>query len=239
MSTATKIIAATEQLRADMNALSFADPVAYVYNPLDYAWAMHEAFIKRFATKKKKVIFLGMNPGPWGMSQTGIPFGEIPSVRDWMKLDKPITQPDSVHPKRPITGLACTRSEVSGRRLWGFFAERWPDPKGFFADHYVLNYCPLAFMEESGRNRTPDKLPADERAAIEKACDKHLRACVDILKPEWVVGVGGFARKRAEIALSDFTGQFGTVLHPSPASPKANRGWEGYALAELEEQGIW
>ncbi len=63
-----------------------------------------------------------MNPGPWGMVQSGVPFGEVAAVRDWMKIKSSAKQPKSVHPKRPIEGLSCKRSEVSGRRLWGLFA---------------------------------------------------------------------------------------------------------------------
>ena len=38
-------------------------------------------------------------------------------------------------------------------------------------------------------------------------------------------------------ALPDFEGIIGTILHPSPASPKANRGWASIAERELQELG--
>jgi single-strand selective monofunctional uracil DNA glycosylase len=180
-----------------------------------------------------------MNPGPWGMSQTGVPFGEISLVRDWIGIEEPVDIPFPEHPKRPVTGFACEKSEVSGRRLWGLFSEKFPNADAFFADHFVLNYCPLVFMEESARNRTPDKLPASEVAGLFKACDKHLRACIQTLQPEWIVGVGGFAQKRAQEALTGIDIRHGKVLHPSPASPAANRGWAEAAVKQLTEQGIW
>jgi single-strand selective monofunctional uracil DNA glycosylase len=31
----------------------------------------------------------------------------------------------------------------------------------------------------------------------------------------------------------------GKVLHPSPASPAANRGWAEAATRQLIEQGVW
>ena len=173
------------------------------------------------------------------MAQTGIPFGEIAAVRDYMGLDEPIKRPDEQHPKRPIEGLACKRSEVSGRRLWGLFQERWPAPEGFFAEHFVLNYCPLVFMEAGGKNRTPDKLPAAEREALEAVCDAHLRRVVQILEPEFVIGVGAFAQQRAQRALEDADVTFGRILHPSPASPAANRGWAPQATEQLENLGVW
>ena len=146
--------------------LSFAPPVVHVYNPLDYAWPLHEQYLRLATRPKKRIVFLGMNPGPFGMAQTGVPFGEVAAVRDWLGLDAEITPPAAVHPKRPIEGLNCPRSEVSGRRLWGLFAERFESAPAFFADHFIANHCPLAFLEDTGRNRTPDKLPATEAAPL-------------------------------------------------------------------------
>jgi len=184
-------------------------------------------------------VFLGMNPGPFGMVQTGVPFGEVAAVKDWIGINAPIGKPPKEHPKRPVDGLACSRSEVSGRRLWGLFAERFSSASVFFEDHLVANFCPLAFMEEGGRNRTPDKLPAAEGKPLMAACDFYLRLAVSILEPDWLVAVGGFAEARAISALAGLEVRIGKVLHPSPASPAANRGWAEQATIQLEKQGIW
>ena len=100
-------------------------------------------------------------------------------------------------PRRPVLGFACKRSEISGERLWGLFATRFGTAENFFRDHFVANYCPLAFLESSGRNRTPDKLPLAERESLFAPCDEHLRAVVHILQPQWLIGIGDFAAKRA------------------------------------------
>ena len=192
-SIAAKLIAAADELSLKVGALNFSAPVAYVYNPLNYARSMHEAYLQNFGSTRKRVIFLGMNPGPFGMAQTGVPFGEVAAVRDWMKLSAPIGQPAKVHPKRPVEGIACPRSEVSGRRLWGLFAQKFGTAGRFFEEHFVVNYCPLAFMSETGANLTPDKLPASESKPLFAACDEHLRKVVGALEPEWLVGVGDFA----------------------------------------------
>ena len=231
--------AAARELSGAVSALRFGEPVTHVYNPLDYAWGAHEQYLNLAATGKKKVVFLGMNPGPFGMAQTGVPFGEIAAVRDWIGIDTPISKPDNEHPKRPIEGLACPRSEVSGRRLWGLFAERFDSAEVFFTDHFIANHCPLVFMEETGRNRTPDKLPAAEADPLMAVCDSHIRDVVQILKPEWLVAVGGFAEKRAETALDGLKVRIGKILHPSPASPAANRGWAEQATKQMNEHGIW
>ena len=228
-----------KKLSEVVNSLSFGEPTSFIYNPLDYAWAIHKQYLKLAGVGKKKVVFLGMNPGPFGMAQTGVPFGEIPAVRDWMGLQGTVEKPNREHPKRPVEGLACSKSEVSGRRLWGLFSEKFPHAKDFFEDHFVANYCPLVFMEESGKNRTPDKLPAFEKKPLEDVCDKHLREIVEILEPAWLIGVGGFAKKRAEEALKGMEIEIGTILHPSPASPAANRGWAEAATKQLKEQAIW
>lgn len=245
------LLQAAGRLAREADELRFAAPVAEVYNPLDYAWAAHSAYLRRFAASPKRVVFLGMNPGPWGMAQTGVPFGEIAAVRDWMGISAEVERPAREHPKRPIEGFACTRSEVSGRRLWGLMAERFASPEAFFADHFVANYCPLVFMEETGRNRTPDKLPRSERDPLFAACDAHLRSVVETLRPAYLVGVGKFAENRIRAALATAEGardadpagaptpQVLPILHPSPASPAANRDWSGKVTATLEAAGIW
>lgn len=233
------VLDAAKTLSDAVDALDFAPPTTHIYNPLTYAWAGHRSYLEQHACSKKKVIFMGMNPGPFGMAQCGVPFGEIDLVRDWVGVYELIGKPENEHPKRLIEGFACSRSEVSGRRLWGTFRERYPDAKDFFADHFVANYCPLVFMEETGRNRTPDKLPAAEVEALYALCDAHLRSLVDALKPEWVIGVGAFAEGRAKLALKDVDVKIGRILHPSPASPAANRGWGEQATKQLEALGIW
>lgn len=233
------MIESAAALRDAAGSLKFAPPVAFVYNPLEYAWAPHQCYLSRFATSRKRVVLMGMNPGPFGMAQTGVPFGEIAAVRDWMGIDAPVGKPPREHPKRPVEGFQCAKSEVSGRRLWGLFAETWPDARDFFADHFVLNYCPLVFMEASGRNLTPDKLPAAQAAKLFAACDAHLKAALHILQPEWAIGVGSFALKRIEPIARGASIRTGAILHPSPASPAANRGWAQQATRQLRQLGVW
>jgi single-strand selective monofunctional uracil DNA glycosylase len=226
-------------LRAAVSRLKFGPPIAHVYNPLAYAWPAHVAYLRRYADGRKRVVFLGLNPGPFGMVQTGVPFGEIMAVRDWLGIEAAVGRPAREHPRRPVLGFACPRLEVSGRRLWGLFAARFGTPEKFFAEHLVLNYCPLAFLEASGRNLTPDKLPVPARERLFAACDAHLRTTAEILRPAWLIGVGGFAAQRAGEVLMNVPVKLGKILHPSPASPAANRDWAGRAAAQLRELGVW
>jgi single-strand selective monofunctional uracil DNA glycosylase len=231
-------VAIARALDAATARLSFGPPVAVVYRPLDYARAPHEDYLRRFARPGVRALLLGMNPGPFGMTQTGVPFGEVAAVRDWLQVRGAVRKPAHEHPLRPIEGFACARSEVSGRRFWGWARERHVEPERFFARYFVWNWCPLAFLAEGGRNLTPDKLPAAEREPLAAACDRALRELVLWLRPEFVLGVGAFAAARARTALGADAPRLGSILHPSPASPAANRGWAAQAQRALEEFGI-
>jgi single-strand selective monofunctional uracil DNA glycosylase len=234
----TALVDISRALSQRVARLRFAAPVSCVYNPLEYARAPHELYVTRYGGGPKEVLLLGMNPGPFGMVQTGVPFGDVGMVRDWLGIDAPVVKPAQEHPKRPVLGFGCSRSEVSGTRLWGWARDRFGTPQEFFERFFVANYCPLAFMEESARNLTPDKLPAAEQQALSSMCDEALRELVRALRPRLVIGVGGFAERRARAALAGENVRVGTILHPSPASPLANRGWAPAIEQQLEALGV-
>ena len=237
-SVAARIASITDDLVASIRPLTFSTPVTHTYNPLIYARRGYDRYVTCFADTVKEVILVGMNPGPFGMAQTGVPFGDVEMVNGWMGIHTYIAQPADVHPKRPISGFSCTRREVSGQRLWGWIKHRYDNPEAFFKQFFVLNYCPLVFMEESGRNCTPDKLPADEKKRLFQICDQALQRSIDVFKPQWVLGIGGFAEKRINIALKGMDLKVGRITHPSPANPKANQGWMLRVESELAAMGI-
>ena len=243
---AQQLLSAAREMSQSLATLRFAPPIAHVYDPLQYAWAPYQAYVTRYGGARKRVVLLGMNPGPFGMMQTGVPFGEVAAVRDWMGLHASVERPAREHPKRPIEGFDCARSEVSGRRLWGWAALRFGSASAFFGDWFVLNYCPLVFLEASGRNFTPDKLPAAQRSGVAQACDRHLAAALTALQPEWAIGVGAFAERRLRAVLEGDrvhsalarSVKVAQILHPSPASPAANRGWSDAVDRRLEQLGV-
>lgn len=228
----------TDQLVTDLAPLTFAAPTACVYNPLVYARAAWDQYCDMYGQGPVDVVFVGMNPGPFGMAQTGVPFGEVAAVRDWLGIEAPIGKPPVQHPKRPVLGFDCHRSEVSGRRVWGWARERFGTPEAFFARFFIANYCPLVFMEDSGRNRIPEKLHKSERTALFAACDKALQGTIDVMQPSLVVGVGAFATKRAAKVLADRDIPIERILHPSPANPRANRGWQPVIEEQLRGFGV-
>ncbi len=237
MAPLSPLVRVSRKLTKTLAPMEFEEPVASTYNPLVYARVPAEAYLTRFGGGKKKVVMLGMNPGPWGMAQTGVPFGEIAAVRDWMKIEGKVGKPAQEHEKRPVLGFECTRSEVSGRRLWGLFSERFESAEAFFEDFFVLNYCPLIFLEAGGKNRVPEKLKKHERVELLEKCDEALAATLDILAPELVIGVGAWAKKRVKAVVGDNL-RVGQILHPSPANPHANKGWAEKAAAQLSDLGI-
>jgi single-strand selective monofunctional uracil DNA glycosylase len=233
----SRLVRISRELSRRVEELRFPS-VAVVYNPLAYARVPHEAYLERWGVERpREVLMLGMNPGPFGMAQTGVPFGDVAMVRDFLGIEGPVGKPPVEHPRRPIAGFECHRSEVSGTRFWGWARDRFGTPERFFERVFVANWCPLVFMEDSGRNRPPDKLAAAERAPLFDACNAALARIAETLQPSLVVGVGGFAEKRAREALGD-TVTIGRILHPSPASPAANADWPGLVDAQLRALGF-
>ena len=231
--------AVTRALIAPLGNLRFPASVACVYHPLEYAWDVHRSYLERFGRGHKEALLVGMNPGPFGMVQTGVPFGEVEAVRSWLGLRGEIRRPVHEHPQRPVLGFSCTRCEVSGKRMWGWAAHRFVTPSRFFRRFFVHNYCPLAFVAESGANLTPDKLPSAATSELYRLCDRLLQQTVESLRPQTVIGVGAFAEAQARRALGHLPGvRFGRIPHPSPASPLANRGWEPLVDAALLELGV-
>lgn len=228
----------TDDLVAALRPLKFGAPVRYVYNPLDYASGTYFEYLRRYGEPPREIVLIGMNPGPWGMSQTGIPFGEVAAVKEWLGIGGKVGQPPQMHPKRPVLGFDCPRSEVSGRRIWGWARRRYTSPQQFFSRFFIANYCPLQFIEEGGRNRTPNQLRAAERKVLFKVCDTALRRTIEVLSPRFVIGVGQFTLQRARKALAGMPVAIGNITHPSPANPKANRGWETIVEKELKALGI-
>jgi len=239
----TSLLSEIKLMSTELNQLSFSGEVAYIYNPLEYAWDPHENFLLKYGTGKKRVLFLGMNPGPYGMVQTGVPFGEIEIVKNWLKIDGEVNQPEIIHPKRPIQGFDCPKSEVSGKRFWGMMADRFPNAQDFFKNAFVVNFCPLVWMTETGKNITPDKLLKSEMEPVYKICNTHLKIVIEYFQPKIIVGVGAFAEQQViklkELYFEDKDFQIGRMLHPSPASPIANKFWPERAIEELVKMGVW
>lgn len=238
MSAATPpLVALSRRLARAVDGLDFGAPVACVYDPLVYARAPHELYLERFGAAPREVLLVGMNPGPFGMMQTGVPFGEVAAVRDWLGIQGKVGRPPREHPKRPVEGFACRRSEVSGARLWGWARARFGTPERFFARFFVWNWCPLGFLAESGANLTPAELAAADRARLAPVCDRFLDEVVGELRPRLAVGIGAVAEAALRRATAGRV-PVARMPHPSPASPAANRDWAEQAEKALVAAGV-
>jgi single-strand selective monofunctional uracil DNA glycosylase len=221
-----KGIAAAEWLREASRGLDPGDGVAVVYHPLDYGWEAHRAYLERYGNNQKKALLVGMNPGPWGMGQTGVPFGDVELVGDWLGLRGiPVARPLGEHPKRPVLGWACTRREASGQRLWGHLKERFGTPQNALRDLLIVNHCPLLMFTETGGNVTPDKLPRARRDEIYAVCDEGLKRAARAYGPDTLIAIGRYAEERCRAVAATLPSKPGvlTIPHPSPASPLANK----------------
>lgn len=218
-------------LGRDVEALDWHTP-SHIYNPLQYAWSGHREYLARYGKKRGRVLLLGMNPGPWGMAQTGVPFGTVSIVREWFRIETKLARRLPVqHPKYPILGMACHRSEGSGGRLWGWAQDAFGKPGRFFDRFFVWNYCPLLFLGKD-RNLTPVDLTAPEARAMSVVCDHALARVIRLLDPVAVVGIGRYAERHAHEVVGDGV-PIAYLPHPSPASPAANRDWPAMAERAL------
>lgn len=227
-----------QKLCNQLRGIQFQKPVSHIYNPLVYAFETHADFVRRFTNKQKPILFLGMNPGPFGMSQNGVPFGEVGTVRDWLGIQGTVHKPAREHPKRPVMGLSCHRSEVSGSRFWGFFKNYCKSPENFFRNCLIHNMCPLAFMARSGRNLTPPELFVWDRNMLTQACSAALLELIDMFNIQVIVAIGRYVEARALQALKEanITNiKVHCLQHPSPLNPQANKGWDSIAMRTLQE----
>ncbi|PBC29090.1 Single-strand selective monofunctional uracil DNA glycosylase [Apis cerana cerana] len=235
-----QVLSVERDLVIELGKITFHSPIEYVYSPLEYAFNIHTMYVQKYCNTIKKILFLGMNPGPWGMSQTGVPFGEISMVRDWLKICGPVGKPVKEQPKRKVTGFQCNRSEISGKRLWSLFQKLCGSPEKFFQQAYIHNYCPIALMKKNGCNITPAEIKAgSEIQILHSSCDKALLDIIKIIKAEIIIGIGGYAEKRAQFVIqsSKLPVKVLCLPHPSPRAVN-NKNWSEKATKKLSEFGL-
>ena len=73
-SISSQLVDIENQLCANLATITLHDPVCVVYNPLSYAVETHQCYVHQYGNSTKHLLFLGMNPGPYGMAQNGVWF---------------------------------------------------------------------------------------------------------------------------------------------------------------------
>lgn len=61
-----------DELNLSLEQFEIPKKVEAVYNPTIYARQTFEMYVKKYCNSPKPIIYFGMNPGPFGMSQTGV-----------------------------------------------------------------------------------------------------------------------------------------------------------------------
>ena len=107
---------------------------------------------------------------------------------------------------------------------------RWRQPGD--AWRYAAKYSGLAIVMQLLSAATISEVASD--VVFRDAADGHLDpGCM-----KWKKGVGRFAEQRAVSALGERSVKIAAISHPSPANPKANKGWEKVITKELKSMGI-
>ena len=111
MGTVEALIAAAQTLSTKcdqaIKKIEENSEVDHATNPLDYAWPHHVQYLEQWGGLGARVLLLGMNPGPWCMAQTGVPFGATDVAQQFLGIEpRALLTPPNAHPKRPIEWMA-------------------------------------------------------------------------------------------------------------------------------------
>ncbi|CAH0594158.1 unnamed protein product [Chrysodeixis includens] len=229
-----------DELNLSLEQYKIPPKVQNVYNPTIYARHTFEMYIRKYCNTKKKIVYFGMNPGPWGMSQTGVPFGEITSIRDWLGISGPVEQPPSQNANRPVLGFNCTRTEISGKRFWGLFKTLCGTPEKFFESSFVYNYLPQQWMTSNGCNLTPAEFKKSEVEELYNICDPIFSKILQLYKVEIIVAIGKFCETRAKEVLKRHSLPSIQILYLPHPSPRAvnNKNWDQTATEFLKNNNL-
>ncbi len=218
------VIGAAQWLRDATAVLDPGPPVETIYRPLEYAWDIHRDYLATFGGPPKDALFVGMNPGPWGMGQTGVPFGDPTVVGRWLRLnDHVVEPPEEELPQRPVRGLDSSHTEVSGQRLWGLLRDLYTTPQAALERLLVVNHCPLLMFDIQHRNVTPDQLRVGFKENLLEVCDEGLERIATATQAGLLIGVGTYAEERCKVVAERLGIGSASIPHPSPASPLANK----------------
>ncbi|CAK1583332.1 unnamed protein product [Parnassius mnemosyne] len=227
-----------DELNNKLEKFELPSAVKCVYNPTIYARYTFEMYVRKYCNSIKPIMYFGMNPGPFGMSQTGVPFGEVSSVRDWLGIEGPVGKPPKEVESRPVRGFACTRTEISGKRFWGLLKEICGTPEKFFETSFVYNYLNQQWMKSNGCNLTPGDFKVSEMKALYEICDQTFIRVLELYKVQTIVAVGKFCETRAHKAIEEHLPSKSRTIkvlylpHPSPRTVN-NNDWDQKAKEYL------
>ncbi|KAF7991960.1 hypothetical protein HCN44_010761 [Aphidius gifuensis] len=218
-------------LSINLDKLNYNNPIDYIYCPIIYAKTVHFNYLNKYCRDKKNIMILGMNPGPWGMSQTGVPFGEINIVIDWLKINGHIDKPKRQHEQRQVDGFSCKRSEISGRKFWSLFKKLSNNPDTFFRHCFLRNFFKPTIIIII--------IAGPEQKKLQEFCDQALIEVIKILDVKVIIGVGRFSEQRAKKVVK--TAKLSTkvlwMIHPSPRAT-IGKNWQNLTLDFLKKENL-
>ncbi|XP_013171163.1 PREDICTED: single-strand selective monofunctional uracil DNA glycosylase [Papilio xuthus] len=239
----TEFLHLIDDLNNKLEIFQFPAAIKCIYNPTIYARHTFEMYVRKYCNTKKSIMFFGMNPGPFGMSQTGVPFGDVSSVREWLGIEGPVGKPPKELETRPVRGFECTRTEISGKRFWGLLKEICGTPEKFFESSFVYNYLNQQWMKTNGCNLTPGDFKVTEMKALYEICDPIFIKVLELYNVQTIIAVGKFCETRAHKAIEAYLPSKGKTIkvlylpHPSPRTVN-NNNWDEKALEYLERYDL-
>lgn len=182
-----------------------------------------------------------MNPGPFGMCQTGVPFGDPKCVKEFLQIEGVVNKPEIECPFREILGFNSSRREQSGERLWRFFQSICHTPEFFFKNAFLFNFCPIALMKGNGCNVTPGEIKDIKvRKSLEVLCEDWYLKVIRLLQPEYLIAIGRYIHKKTkDVFKANHIDNIKILYMPHP-SPRAvnNTNWHEKAQTFLDENNL-
>jgi single-strand selective monofunctional uracil DNA glycosylase len=215
-----------------------------VLDPSRYGERWHAPFRRLYPPRARPLLVFGLNPGPYGMAQTGIPFTDLKRLaqglprlaaelaRSGERLSLPGLAPSSLQP-------FLTRTfESSSVRVHRFLRLAHGSAERAFREVVFVNPCPLLFIDRAlGENRTPADLPRALRAGVDEARVEVVSVAVARLRARGAIVLGRDAAAALSVPLRARLGERAVVEweHPARAVPDI---WARGLLAALRRRGL-
>lgn len=207
--------------------------VRRILNPLVYAWHLHEEYMGK-VPQGTKILFVGMNPSP--SSLTGIPFYEKDAMTNLFGAPL-LTQLLNEMPAK----YRGNETSESGQRFWEFVFKKFGSYDKFFRYCFIINYCPLIFMNKDGGNVPLDGFNDASQSLLKNLMaisDSGLKDIIDHIKPTLIIGIGRYAFNRVRQANTSNIKCY-QIRHPSPATGMTSDQWMNKIGGFLENNMYW
>ena len=205
-----------------------------VWNPQLYGLPLYRRFAtEHLPTSRGAIVALGLNPGKYGMSQTGIPFTDVTrAARVGIAIEPPGLAPASLRPF-----LKSYRVERSSASVYNLLDALWGGPAEGWRRLWAVAPCGLLFLEPDGTNVTPADARLARRDDVRELRLRVIRESVEAARPRGVLLLGQDVARVAADALGDV--ETLVVDHPVARGP-GRRGpawWAGVVAQAVRARG--